>query len=139
MSRSLSVCLVFQLCLTFSTSWTGAHQAPLSLGFPRHEYWSGWPCPPPDGLPCPGMKPAYPASPARQEDSLRTGATLEAPSSLEPPHFYVQFLTSKTFKPGRFQHFQVVSSSYRNGHLILLCISFPPDILYESSLALLLI
>ena len=77
-------------------------------------------------------------SPALQEDSLLTGATWEAPSSLEP-HFYVQFLTSKIFKPGRFQHFQVISSSYRNGHLILLCISFPPDILYESSLVLLLI
>ena len=139
MSSSLSVCLVFQSCLTFATSWMVAHQAPLSLGFPRHEYWSGWPCPPPDGLPSPGIKAAYPVSPALQEDSLRTGTIWEAPSSLEPPRFYVQFLTSKIFKPGRFQHFQVVSSSYGNRHLILLCISFPPDILYESSLALLLI
>ena len=26
--------------------WTGARQAPLSLGFSRQEYWSGWPFPP---------------------------------------------------------------------------------------------
>ena len=25
----------------FVTLWTGAHQAPLSIGFPRQEYWSG--------------------------------------------------------------------------------------------------
>jgi len=31
----------------FVTAWTVAHQAPLSLGFSRQEYWSGWPCPPP--------------------------------------------------------------------------------------------
>ena len=31
----------------FATPWTMAHQAPLSMGFSRHEYWSGLPCPPP--------------------------------------------------------------------------------------------
>ena len=30
------------------TPWTVAHQAPLSMGFSRQEYWSGLPCPPPD-------------------------------------------------------------------------------------------
>ena len=33
------------------TSWTVAHQAPLSLGFPRHKYWSGLPFPTPGNLP----------------------------------------------------------------------------------------
>ena len=28
-----------------ATSWTAAHQAPLSLGFSRQEYWSGVPLP----------------------------------------------------------------------------------------------
>ena len=28
--------------------WTVAHQAPLSMGFSRQEYWSGLPCPPPE-------------------------------------------------------------------------------------------
>ena len=33
------------------TPWTVAHQAPLSLGFSRQEYWSGLPYPPPgDGM-----------------------------------------------------------------------------------------
>ena len=30
----------------FVTLWTVAHQAPLSMGFSRLEYWSGLPCPP---------------------------------------------------------------------------------------------
>ena len=33
-----------QLC---ATPWTAAHQAPLSLGFSRQEYWSGLPFPSP--------------------------------------------------------------------------------------------
>ena len=39
----------------FATLWTVAHQAPLSMGFSRQEYWSGWPCPPPGDLPDPGI------------------------------------------------------------------------------------
>ena len=35
-----------QSCPTFATLWTVAHQAPLSLGFSRQEYWSGLSCPP---------------------------------------------------------------------------------------------
>ena len=35
----------------FATLWTIAHQAPLSMGFPRQEYWSGLPFPPPGDLP----------------------------------------------------------------------------------------
>ena len=31
----------------FATTWTVAHQASLSMGFSRQEYWSGLPCPPP--------------------------------------------------------------------------------------------
>ena len=37
------------------------------MGFSRPEYWSGLPCPPPGGLPDPGIKPG---SPALQADSL---------------------------------------------------------------------
>ena len=43
------------------------HQAPLSMGFSRQEHWSGWPCPPPGGLPNPGIDPR---PLALQEDSL---------------------------------------------------------------------
>ena len=34
-----------------------AHQAPLSMGFPRQEYWSGLPFPPPGDLPDSGTEP----------------------------------------------------------------------------------
>ena len=49
------------------TPWTVAHQAPLSMGPSRQEYWSRLPLPPPGDLPDPGIKPA---SPALQVDSL---------------------------------------------------------------------
>ena len=41
----------------FSMLWTVALQAPLSMGFPRHEYWSGMPFSSPGDLPDPGIKP----------------------------------------------------------------------------------
>ena len=37
------------------------HQAPLSMGFSRQEYWSGLPFPSPGDLPNPGIKPGSPA------------------------------------------------------------------------------
>ena len=40
----------------FATLWTIAHQAPLSMGFSRQEYWSGVSCPPPGDLPSPGIE-----------------------------------------------------------------------------------
>ena len=39
----------------FATPWTVAHQAPLSMGFSRQEYWSGLPFPSPGDLPNPGL------------------------------------------------------------------------------------
>ena len=53
---------VAQSCLTLVTPWTVALQAPLSMGFPRQDYWSGSPCPPPGDLPDPGIKPRSPAN-----------------------------------------------------------------------------
>ena len=41
---------------SFVTSGTAAHQTPLSMGFPRQEYWSGLPFPPPGDLHDPGIK-----------------------------------------------------------------------------------
>ena len=54
----------------FASLWTVAHQAPLSMGFSRQEYWSGFPCPPPGDLPDPGIELMSPESPALQVDSL---------------------------------------------------------------------
>jgi len=40
----------------FATLWTVAHQAPLSMGFPKQEYWSGLPFPSPGDLLDPGIE-----------------------------------------------------------------------------------
>ena len=44
-----------------ATPWTVAHQAPLSMGFPRQEYWSRLPFPLPEDLPYPGINLLSPA------------------------------------------------------------------------------
>ena len=41
---------------SFATPWTKGFQAPLALGFPRQEYWSGLPFHSPEDLPNPGIK-----------------------------------------------------------------------------------
>ena len=45
----------------FEIPWTVAHQAPLFMGFPRQEDWSGLPCSPPGDLSHPGIEPWSPA------------------------------------------------------------------------------
>ena len=45
---------------SFATLWTVAHQAPLSMGFSKQEYWSGLPFPSLGDLPDPGIEPASP-------------------------------------------------------------------------------
>ena len=51
----------------FVTPWTVAHQVSLSVGYPRQEYWSGLPFPPPGDLPNSGIEPG---SLTLQVDSL---------------------------------------------------------------------
>ena len=63
----------------FAIPWTVAHQAPLSRGFSRQEYWSGLPCPPPGDLPYPGVEPASLMSPAWAGGFFTTNTTWEAP------------------------------------------------------------
>ena len=52
------------------TLWTVTHQAPLSMGFSRQEYWSALPCPPPGDLPDPGIEPVSLMSPMLAGGSL---------------------------------------------------------------------
>ena len=47
----------------FVISWTVARQAPLSMGFPRQEYWRGLSFPPPMDFPDPGIELVSPESP----------------------------------------------------------------------------
>ena len=53
--------------------WTVACRAPLSVGFPRQEYWSGLPCLPPGDLPDPGVKPLSLLSPVLAGGFYTTG------------------------------------------------------------------
>ena len=54
----------------FVAPWTIAHQALLSMGFPRQEHWSGY-------CPHPGMEPSSLASPALADRFFTTSATQE--------------------------------------------------------------
>ena len=58
------------------TPWTVAHQAPLSMGFSRQEYWRGLVLPSPGDLPDPGIEPVSPA--------LAGGFFITAPPVLHP-------------------------------------------------------
>ena len=61
------------------TPWSAALLVPLSMGFPRQEYWSGLPFPSPGDLPDPGIEPG---SPALQADYLLS----------EPPQYLRVYL-----------------------------------------------
>ena len=62
----------------FATLWTEACQAPLSVGFPRQEYWSGLPCPPPGHLSNPGIEAVSLTSPALSGGFFTTSTIWEA-------------------------------------------------------------
>ena len=64
--------LVAKSCPALVIPWTVTCQAPLSLGFPRQEYWSWLPCPSPEDLPNPGIK-------------SKPGASADKFFSTEPP------------------------------------------------------
>ena len=57
----LCVCVCFPVMSDSVTSQTIACQTPLSMGFPRQEYWSGLPCPLPGDLLDPRIKSRCPA------------------------------------------------------------------------------
>ena len=61
MGALISVCLHAQSLNDVqlsATPWTVAHQAPLSMGFPRQEYWIGLPFPSPKVMfPTQGLNP----------------------------------------------------------------------------------
>ena len=60
----LGVLIHFSCVRLFATLRTVARQASLSMGFSRHEYWSGLPFPYPGDLPDPGIEPMSLSSPA---------------------------------------------------------------------------
>ena len=66
---------------SFATPWTVAHQVPLSMGFPRQEYWSGLPFPSPGELPDPGIELKSPA--------LAGGDFTTEPAGKPPGKFHI--------------------------------------------------
>ena len=77
----------FQL---FGTPWAADHQAPLSTGFSRQEYWSGLPFPPPGNIPDPGIEPGSPALAGR----FFTAKPFQKPHF---PNACMQFLRASLF------------------------------------------
>ena len=65
---------------SFATPWTVAHQAPLCMGFPRQEEWSGLTFPSPGDLPHPGIQPVSPASQADSFPLSYLGSPSHRPS-----------------------------------------------------------
>ena len=72
-----------------ATPWTVAHQAPLSMGFPRQEYWSGLPFPTQGHLSDPGIEPGSSAS----RQILNHCTTWEAPNP-NPEDCFVYIIIS---------------------------------------------
>ena len=84
-ASTLNVCVCAKCVLSclshvrlFVPLQTVAHQAPLSRGFSRQEYWNRLPWPPPGDLPGTGIKPESPTSPALADRFFTTSATQEA-------------------------------------------------------------
>ena len=62
-----------------SILWALALEVPLSMEFPRQQYWSGLPCPPSEDLPDSEIESMSHTSPALASRFFTTSATWEAP------------------------------------------------------------
>ena len=72
--KNISACVCMLSCIQlFAAPRTVAHQAPLSIGFSRQEYWSGLPFPSLGHLPDPGIEHRSPASQADSFPSMPPG------------------------------------------------------------------
>ena len=115
----------------FASLWTIVHQAPLSMGFSRQEYWSGLPCPPPGDLPDPGIEPTSPMSPVLAGGFFTASANWEAGNSCV--HTYVLSLLDLPPTPGSPltpAHIPPSRSSQSTG-LSSLCVQqYPPSDLF---------
>ena len=110
----------------FATLWTVACQAPLSLGFPSQEHWSGLPFPSPDDLPYPGIEPKSLMSPALASGFFTPSATWEAQnllnSGVKPTSPYCkQILYCLSHQGSPIYHIFFFHASI-DGHLDCFCI-----------------
>ena len=118
-------CQVASVVFTsFVTPWTVAHQAPLSIGISRQEYWRGWPCPPPGDLLDPEIKPRSPVAPASQADSLPQVPPGQ-PQHVRALSISLQKLPLKENKRWVSSEQEVFTTDH-TGHLHLLCPPLKP-------------
>ena len=84
---TVAVYLVVKLCSTLHDPMDYSPLVPLSMGFPKQEYWSGLPFPAPGDLPHPGIKPT-------------SSALADRFFTTEPPGgYWVANLTTPTKRP----------------------------------------
>ena len=67
----------------FAMPWTIAHQAPLSIGFSRQEYWSGVPFAPPGDLPDPEIESVSLTTPVLADGFFTTEPPGKPPDGLK--------------------------------------------------------
>ena len=106
---SLGECVLTHSVKLFVSPRTAAHQAPLSMGFSRQEYWSRLPFPSPGGLSNPGIEPPSLAS-AALAGGLFTNAPSRKPNG-----------TSSSQNPMGLSHLKT-----RPGRAALSCLNSPP-------------
>ena len=82
------------------TPWTVAHPAPLSMGFPRQEDWSGLPFPTPEDLPDLGIEPESSASLALPGGFFTNQVWDQREYFLLPPQLFKPKLSSKKRERG---------------------------------------
>ena len=105
----------------FTALWTVAYQAPPSMAFSRHEYWSGLPFPSPGDLPDPAIKPRSPVLEADTLTSETPGKTGSVTKSCP------NLATLWTEEPDRLQSMGFSKQEYWSG------LPFPsPKINYTS-------
>ena len=134
--QAIPICVHVLSCVQlFGTPQTVAHQAPLSMGFPRQEHWSVSPSPSPRDLPDPGTKLASPAPPALSGGFFTSELPGEAcldikgmiPGERKMVNFFLKFTVeqnSRSFSPYCiFPSF--AQQSYRKKVLPFYCTSWP--------------
>ena len=97
-------CLVTKSCPTLCNSMDYSPRAPLSMGFPRQEYWSGLPFPSPGNLPNSGIEPLSPALAGRF-------------FTTEPPGKPTEFCRRKQHLPLCSQIWTMVTETHNKGFL----------------------
>ena len=90
---------------SFVIPWTVACQAPLSVGFPRQEYWSELPFPSPGDLPNPGFEP--------MSSALAGGFFTTEPPTRPPVKFSCYYYSSPNRKPSTLGFLNYSANTYR--------------------------